>query len=89
MTIRYAVGLRRDIEQFLNTVTRQGGVSSIGTILSELVQDIPFEPSSETPSGAIDENDSAIDLPPINQVGSGVRIPTGERREHGTETVHG
>ena len=29
------------------------------------------------------------DLPPVNQVGSGVRIPTGEGREHGTETVHG
>src|SRR5262245_25653961 len=29
------------------------------------------------------------DLPPINQVGSGVRIPADERRGHGTETVHG
>jgi hypothetical protein len=29
------------------------------------------------------------DLPPINQVESGVRIPVDERRGHGTETVHG
>jgi type II secretory ATPase GspE/PulE/Tfp pilus assembly ATPase PilB-like protein len=60
MTIRYAVGLRRDIEQFLQAVTGPGASSSIGTILSELVQDIPLEPTSEFQSGAIDENDSAI-----------------------------
>ena len=29
------------------------------------------------------------DLPPINQVESGVRIPADERRGHGTETVYG
>ena len=29
------------------------------------------------------------DLPPINQAGSGVKISTGERRGHGTETVYG
>ena len=38
--------------------------------------------------GALSVIDSG-DLPPVNQVGSGVRIPTGEGREHGTETVHG
>ena len=32
---------------------------------------------------------TGTDLPPINQVGSGVRIPTGKRRGHGTETVYG
>ena len=31
----------------------------------------------------------ATDLPPINQVGSGVRIPADERRGHGTNTVYG
>jgi hypothetical protein len=28
------------------------------------------------------------DLPPINQVGSGVRIPADGRRGHGTKTVY-
>jgi type II secretory ATPase GspE/PulE/Tfp pilus assembly ATPase PilB-like protein len=60
MTIRYTVGLRRDIEQFLQAVTGPGASSSIGTILSELVQDIPLEPTSEFQPGAIDEHDSAI-----------------------------
>ncbi|MGE5710648.1 MAG: GspE/PulE family protein [Nitrospira sp.] len=60
MTICYAVGLRRDIEQFLCAATGQGATSSIGAILSDLVQDIPFEPASDAVAGAIDENDSAI-----------------------------
>jgi len=60
MTIRYAVGLRRDIEQFLSAVTGQGAGSSLGTILSQLVQDIPVEPVADASSSAIDENDSAI-----------------------------
>lgn len=60
MTIRYAVGLRCDIEQFLSAVTGQGAGSSLGTILSQLVQDIPVEPVADASSSAIDENDSAI-----------------------------
>lgn len=32
---------------------------------------------------------SSSDLPPINQVGFGVRIPADERRGHGTNTVDG
>ena len=60
MTIRYAVGLRRDIEQFLSAVTGQGAGSSLGTILSQLVQNIPVEPVADASSSAIDENDSAI-----------------------------
>lgn len=60
LTIRYAVGLRRDIEEFLTAATGQGTPSSLGTILSELVQDIPLEPAREPLSGPIDENDSAI-----------------------------
>src|SRR5262244_1158110 len=31
----------------------------------------------------------AFDLPPINQAESRVKISTGERRGHGTKTVHG
>ncbi len=60
MTIRYAVGLRRDIEQFLSAATGQGRDSSLGTILSELVKDIPVDSAPDGVSGAIDENDSAI-----------------------------
>jgi len=60
LTIRYAVGLRRDIEGFLRAATGQGTTSSLGTILSELVQDIPLEPVRDPLSGPIDENDSAI-----------------------------
>jgi len=29
-----------------------------------------------------------LDLPPINQVGAGVRIPADGRRGHGTETLY-
>jgi type II secretory ATPase GspE/PulE/Tfp pilus assembly ATPase PilB-like protein len=60
MTIRYVVGLRRDIEQFLLAVSGQRTNPSIGTILSELVQDIPLEQGPDATSGVIDENDSAI-----------------------------
>ncbi len=60
MTIRYAVGLRRDIEQFLHLAIGQGMSGSIGAILGELTNDIPREPTVEPLSGGIDENDSAI-----------------------------
>ena len=60
MTIRYAVGLRRDIEQFLNLARGQGTSGSIGAILGELVNDIHLEPTIDPLSGGIDENDSAI-----------------------------
>jgi type II secretory ATPase GspE/PulE/Tfp pilus assembly ATPase PilB-like protein len=60
MTIRYAVGLRRDIEQFLNLARGQGTSGSIGTILGELVNEIHLEPVIDPVSGGIDENDSAI-----------------------------
>ena len=60
MTIRYSVGLRRDIEQFLGTITGQDNSSSIGTLLNELVVDVPPEPVSDLPAGPIDENDSII-----------------------------
>lgn len=60
MTIRYAVGLRRDIEQFLHLARGQGTNGSIGAILGELVNEIHLEPAIDPVSGGIDENDSAI-----------------------------
>ena len=60
MTIRYAVGLRRDIEQFLHLATGQGTSGSIGAILGELIKEIHLESDIDSVSGAIDENDSAI-----------------------------
>ena len=60
MTIRYAVGLRRDIEQFLHLAKGQGTSGSIGSILGELINEIHLEPAIDPVSGGIDENDSAI-----------------------------
>lgn len=60
MTIRYAVGLRRDIEQFLHLARGQGTSGSIGAILGELVNEVHHEPAIDPVSGGIDENDSAI-----------------------------
>jgi type II secretory ATPase GspE/PulE/Tfp pilus assembly ATPase PilB-like protein len=60
LTIRYSVGLRRDIEQFLLMATGQTASSSIGTILNELVSEIHVEERNEGSICPIDENDSAI-----------------------------
>jgi len=60
MTIRYAVGLRRDIEEFLHLATGQGPRGSIGAILGELVHEIHCEAAIDPVPGGIDENDSAI-----------------------------
>lgn len=61
VTIRYSVGLRRDIEQFLASVKRdRKGALQLDTILSELVEDIPIAPVSNAGDKAVDENDSAI-----------------------------
>lgn len=60
VTIRYAVGLRRDIVQFLQLARGQGTSGSIGAILGELINEIQLEPSGDPVSGGIDENDSAI-----------------------------
>lgn len=61
MTIRYSVGLRRDIEQFLSALPAQGGgPAGIGTLLNELADDVPAEPVPDVSSGPIDENDSLI-----------------------------
>ena len=59
-TIRYCVGLRCDIEQFLAGVCTLEGGSTIGTLLTELVEDAPPEPLPDVPAGPIDENDSLI-----------------------------
>ncbi|HSF67655.1 MAG TPA: GspE/PulE family protein [Nitrospiraceae bacterium] len=60
MTIRYSVGLRRDIEQFLYLAKGQGASGSIGAILGELINEIQHEPGIDPVSGGVDENDSAI-----------------------------
>ncbi len=60
MSIRYAVGLRRDIEQFLLAATSAATSGSIGAILGELVQEIQHERHTDVSSDGIDENDSAI-----------------------------
>jgi len=60
MTIRYCVGLRRDIERFLGALSTPGGGTVIGTLLTELVEDAPPEPLPDVPGGPIDENDSLI-----------------------------
>jgi len=61
MTIRYAVGLRRDIEQFLHLARGQETSGSIGSILGELINEIHPEPTIDPAVGVgIDENDSAI-----------------------------
>lgn len=60
MTVRFAVGLRRDIEQYLLVVTGQASGGSITEILGELVDEAGIERSTEGEPGEIDENDSAI-----------------------------
>ena len=60
VTIRYAVGLRRDIEQFLHLATDQGTSGSIGAILGELINDVHLESAIDSVSSGIDENDSAV-----------------------------
>lgn len=60
VSIRYSVGLRRDIEQFLSVVARPAKNTLLGEILSELVHDIPVVQPLEAPTSVVDENDSAI-----------------------------
>lgn len=57
-TIRFSVGLRRDIEQYLLVGQVNGG--SITEILGELVDEASIERNGEAEPGEIDENDSAI-----------------------------
>ena len=60
MTVRFSVGLRRDIEQYLLVATGQANGGSITDILGELVDEAGIERSPEGEPGEIDENDSAI-----------------------------
>src|SRR5690349_5986892 len=68
LNIRFAVSLRRDISQFLNSATG-GGDSGTGRKLDENVSDILGELVTESQAeameesglgGGLDENDSAI-----------------------------
>ena len=59
-TIRFSVGLRRDIEQYLLVATGQVNGGSITEILGELVDEASIERNGEAEPGEIDENDSAI-----------------------------
>ena len=58
--LRFSVGLRRDIEQYLLVTTGQATEGSITEILGELVDEAGMERNGEAESGEIDENDSAI-----------------------------
>ncbi|TKB65621.1 MAG: type II/IV secretion system protein [Nitrospira sp.] len=60
LTIRYALGLRRDIERFLNAMIGNADGGSIADTLGELVNDAHLEQSLDIDSDGIDENDSAI-----------------------------
>ena len=59
-TVRFSVGLRRDIEQYLLVATGQANGGSITEILGELVDEADAERNGDADSGEIDENDSAI-----------------------------
>jgi len=60
LTIRYALGLRCDIERFLNATIGETDSGSIADTLGELVNDAHQEQSFDIDSVGIDENDSAI-----------------------------
>jgi type II secretory ATPase GspE/PulE/Tfp pilus assembly ATPase PilB-like protein len=60
LTIRYAVSLRCDIEQFLQSIIGEADTRSIADTLGELVQEAKTEQASDLVSDGIDENDSAI-----------------------------
>lgn len=60
VTVRFSVGLRRDIEQYILVVTGQADGASITEILGELVNEAESERTSEADKGDVDENDSAI-----------------------------
>jgi len=67
LNIRFAVSLRRDIIQFLNTATGQGDAGgrkldeNVSDILGELTSEAQAEAMEEASAGGgLDENDSAI-----------------------------
>jgi type II secretory ATPase GspE/PulE/Tfp pilus assembly ATPase PilB-like protein len=60
LTIRFALGLRCDIEQFLSATIGDADSGSIADTLGELVNDAHQEQFFDIESDGIDENDSAI-----------------------------
>jgi type II secretory ATPase GspE/PulE/Tfp pilus assembly ATPase PilB-like protein len=96
LNIRFAVSLRRDIAQFLNTATGQSDTGgrkldeNVSDILGELVTEAQAEMSEDASGGGgLDENDSAI-VRLANQIiadayrqnASDIHIePYGEKRE--------
>ncbi len=97
LNIRFAVSLRRDISQFLNSATGGGDTSTgrkldenVSDILGELVTEAQADAMEESGSGGgLDENDSAI-VRLANQIiadayrqnASDIHIePYGEKRE--------
>ena len=60
LTIRFAVGLRCDIERYLNAATAKTKRESIEAILGELINDASTERGSDAEKSDIDENDSVI-----------------------------
>jgi type II secretory ATPase GspE/PulE/Tfp pilus assembly ATPase PilB-like protein len=94
LSIRFAVGLRRDIAQFLTSGQGDGGRrrldENVSDILGELVIEAQAEAAEEaSASGGLDENDSAI-VRLANQIiadayrqnASDIHIePYGEKRE--------
>lgn len=59
-SVRFSVGLRRDIEQYLLVATGQANAGTITEILGELVDEAGVERNGDAESSEIDENDSAI-----------------------------
>lgn len=59
-TIRFSVGLRRDIEQHFLVIKGQAAGGSISAILGELVNEAGAEHTVDADKSEIDENDSAI-----------------------------
>lgn len=59
-TIRYVVGLRRDIEQYLLAAAGQAQRSTLTDILGELAREAGNDPGGEGLDGGITEHDSAI-----------------------------
>ena len=59
-SIRFSVGLRRDIEQYLLVATGQANAGTITEILGELVDEAGVERNGDAESSEINENDSAI-----------------------------
>jgi type II secretory ATPase GspE/PulE/Tfp pilus assembly ATPase PilB-like protein len=91
-TLQFAVGLRRDILQFLYAASGEvepAGRGSLADIMGELAGDAEQEKQEDAGAGAVDENDSAI-VRLANQIisdaykmgASDIHVePYGEKRE--------